>query len=194
MWARYRFRSSTVKTRRVQCKFLCLYVVVNIANENKKLETPADIIPLYARKILNISVERKYPFFCVNIDIIVFSLNSAMTTLIFSKKLLRTTNYHYTKSCLVPIYIFCIIIILSFTMTVGILMLHCGLGIRNTNTFYTFRCPQSLEMIRLYYIDVKKTRSIFETIFFAQIFVLNPNNKTISFSVAENELNKLDFG
>ena len=78
-------------------------------------------------------------------------------------------------------------------MTVGILMLHCGLGIRNTNTFYTFRCPQSLEMIRLYYIDVKKTRSIFETIFFAQIFVLNPNNKTISFSVAENELNKLDF-
>jgi hypothetical protein len=27
-------------------------------------------------------------------------------------------------------------------MTVGILMLHCGLGIRNTNTFYTFRCPQ----------------------------------------------------
>jgi hypothetical protein len=31
-----------------------------------------------------------------------------------------------------------------------ILMLHCGLGIRNTNTFYTFRCPQSLEMIRLY--------------------------------------------
>jgi hypothetical protein len=35
-------------------------------------------------------------------------------------------------------------------MTVGILMLHCGLGIRNTNTFYTFRCPQSLEMIRLY--------------------------------------------
>ena len=47
-------------------------------------------------------------------------------------------------------FIFCIIIILSFTMTVGILMLHCGLGIRNTNTFYTFRCPQSLEMIRLY--------------------------------------------
>ena len=35
-------------------------------------------------------------------------------------------------------------------MTVGILMLHCGLGIRNTNTFNTFRCPQSLEMIRLY--------------------------------------------
>ena len=35
-------------------------------------------------------------------------------------------------------------------MTVGILMLHCGLGIRNANTFYTFRCPQSLEMIRLY--------------------------------------------
>ena len=29
-------------------------------------------------------------------------------------------------------------------------MLHCGLGIRNTNTFYTFRCPQSLKMIRLY--------------------------------------------
>ena len=26
-------------------------------------------------------------------------------------------------------------------MTVGILMLHCGLGIRNRNTFYTFRCP-----------------------------------------------------
>ena len=26
-------------------------------------------------------------------------------------------------------FIFCIIIILSFTMTVGILMLHCGLGI-----------------------------------------------------------------
>jgi hypothetical protein len=36
---------------RVQCKFLCLYVVVNIANEDKKLQTPADIIPLYARKI-----------------------------------------------------------------------------------------------------------------------------------------------
>jgi hypothetical protein len=35
-------------------------------------------------------------------------------------------------------------------MTVGILMLLCGLGIRNTNTFYTFRCPQLLEMIRLY--------------------------------------------
>jgi hypothetical protein len=33
---------------------------------------------------------------CVNIDIIVFSLNSARTTLIFSKKLLRTTNYHHT--------------------------------------------------------------------------------------------------
>ena len=111
------------------------------------------------------SVERKYPFFTlkldfdvaetltslfVHIDIIVFSLNSARTTLILSKKLLRTTNYHHTKSCLVPIYIFCIIIILSFTMTVGILMLHCGLGIHNTNTFYTFRCPQSLEMIRLY--------------------------------------------
>ena len=31
--------------------FLCLYVVVNIANEHKKLQTPADIIPLYARKI-----------------------------------------------------------------------------------------------------------------------------------------------
>jgi hypothetical protein len=70
--------------------------------------------------------------------------------MIFSKKLLRTTNYHHTKSCLVPIYTFCIIIILSFTMTVGILMLHCGLGMRNMNTFYTFRCPQSLEMIRLY--------------------------------------------
>jgi hypothetical protein len=33
---------------------------------------------------------------------------------------------------------------------VGILMLHCRLGICNTNTFHTFRCPQSLEMIRLY--------------------------------------------
>jgi hypothetical protein len=51
LWARYRFRSSTVKTGRVQCKFLCLYVVVNIANEHKKLQTPADIVPLYARKI-----------------------------------------------------------------------------------------------------------------------------------------------
>jgi hypothetical protein len=40
-----------LKTERVQCKFLCLYVVVNIANEEKKLQTPADIIPLYARKI-----------------------------------------------------------------------------------------------------------------------------------------------
>jgi hypothetical protein len=39
------------KTERVQCKFLCLYVVVNIANEDKQLQTPADIIPLYARKI-----------------------------------------------------------------------------------------------------------------------------------------------
>lgn len=38
-------------------------------------------------------------------------------------------------------------------MTVGILMLHCGLGIRNTNTFYTFRCPQSLEIIRLYLLS-----------------------------------------
>jgi hypothetical protein len=47
----HRFRSSTVKTGRVQCKFLCLYVVVNIANEHKKLQTPADIVPLYARKI-----------------------------------------------------------------------------------------------------------------------------------------------
>ena len=44
-------RSSTVKTGRVQCKLLCLYVVVSIANEDKKLQTPADIIPLYARKI-----------------------------------------------------------------------------------------------------------------------------------------------
>jgi hypothetical protein len=68
----------------------------------------------------------------------------------FFKEASSYNNYHHTKSCLVPIYIFCIIIILSFTMTVGILMLHCGLGIRNTNTFYTFRCPQSLEMIRLY--------------------------------------------
>jgi hypothetical protein len=51
LWARYRFLSSTVKTGRVQCKFLCLYVVVNIANEDKKLQTPADIILLYARKI-----------------------------------------------------------------------------------------------------------------------------------------------
>ena len=33
------------------CKFLCLYVVVNIANEDRKLQTPADIIPSYARKI-----------------------------------------------------------------------------------------------------------------------------------------------
>ena len=41
-------------------------------------------------------------------------------------------------------------------MTVGILMLHCGLGIRNTNTFYTFRCPQSLEMIRLLNNLIKK--------------------------------------
>jgi hypothetical protein len=39
-----------------------------------------------------------------------------ITTLNFSKKLLRTTNYHHTNSCLVPIYIFCIIIILSFTI------------------------------------------------------------------------------
>ena len=49
-------------------------------------------------------------------------------------------------------------------MTVGILMLHCGLGIRNTNTFYTFRCPQSLEMIRLHlykkckFVKIKKFR------------------------------------
>jgi hypothetical protein len=28
-----------------------VYVVVTIANEDKKLQTPADIIPLYARKI-----------------------------------------------------------------------------------------------------------------------------------------------
>ena len=28
-------------------------------------------------------------------------------------------------------------------MAVGILMLHCGLGIRNTNTFYTFRCTNA---------------------------------------------------
>jgi hypothetical protein len=28
-----------------------LYVVVNIANEDKKLQTPADIISVYARKI-----------------------------------------------------------------------------------------------------------------------------------------------
>jgi hypothetical protein len=26
-------------------------VVVNIANEDKKLQTPADIIPLYAKKV-----------------------------------------------------------------------------------------------------------------------------------------------
>jgi hypothetical protein len=37
------FRSLTVKTGRVQCKILCLYVVVNIANEDQKLQTPADI-------------------------------------------------------------------------------------------------------------------------------------------------------
>ena len=35
-------------------------------------------------------------------------------------------------------------------MNVGILMLHCGLGIRNTNTLYKCRYQQSLEMIRLY--------------------------------------------
>jgi hypothetical protein len=43
-----------------------------------------------------------------------------------------------------------------------------------------------------------KLRSIklytFELYFSLIIFVLNPNNKTFSFSVAENELNKLDFG
>jgi predicted PolB exonuclease-like 3'-5' exonuclease len=42
--------------------------IVNIANEDKKLQTPADIIPLYARKILNISVERKYSFFTLKLD------------------------------------------------------------------------------------------------------------------------------
>jgi hypothetical protein len=36
-------------------------VVVNIANEDKKLQTPADIIPLYAKKI-------KYPFFTLKLD------------------------------------------------------------------------------------------------------------------------------
>ena len=56
------------QTGRVQCKFLCLYVIVNIANEDKKLQTPADIIPLYARKIQSISVERKYPFFTLKLD------------------------------------------------------------------------------------------------------------------------------
>jgi hypothetical protein len=45
-----------------------LYVVVNIANEDKKLQTLADIIPFYARKIKNISVERKYPFFTLKLD------------------------------------------------------------------------------------------------------------------------------
>jgi hypothetical protein len=72
---------------------------------------------------------------CINIDIIVFSLNSVRTTLIFSKKLLRTTNYHHTKSCLVPIYIFCINIIWSFPMTkfktyllnLNIIFLHLNL-------------------------------------------------------------------
>ena len=43
-----------------------------------------------------------------------------------------------------------------------------------------------------------KLRSIklytFERYFSLIIFVLNPNNKNFSFSVAENELNKLDFG
>ena len=57
-----------LKTGSIQCKFLCLYVVVNIANEDTKLQTPADIIPLYGRKILNISVERKYLFFTLKLD------------------------------------------------------------------------------------------------------------------------------
>jgi hypothetical protein len=123
LWARYRFRSSTVKTGRVQCRFLCLYVVVNIANADKKLQTPADIIPLYARKILNISVERKYPFLYLSLILMLRKHWHHW------KKLLRTTNYHHTKSCLVPIYIFCIIIILSFTVTLvtpGLVWIRCG--------------------------------------------------------------------
>ena len=36
--------------------------------KTKKLQTPADIIPLYARKIYNISVERKYLFFTLKLD------------------------------------------------------------------------------------------------------------------------------
>jgi hypothetical protein len=74
-------------------------------------------------------------FWCyVNIDIIVFSLNSQGRPWFFQRSF----------------FVQSIITTQSHTMTEGNLMLHCGLGIRNTNTFYTFRCPQSLEMIRLY--------------------------------------------
>ena len=45
-----------------------VYVVVTIANKDKKIQTLSDIIPLYARKILNISVERKYLFFTLKLD------------------------------------------------------------------------------------------------------------------------------
>ena len=44
--ARYRFRSSTVKTGRAQCKFPRLYVAANTANEDKKLQKPILCIQL----------------------------------------------------------------------------------------------------------------------------------------------------
>jgi hypothetical protein len=47
-------------------------------------------------------------------------------------------------------------------------------------------CQQNVQL----QLDVKK----FETIFFRSYFVLNRNNEKCSFSVAENELTKLDFG
>ena len=65
---RCRFRSSTVRAGGVQCKFLCLYVVVGIVGEDRELQTPADVIPLYARRIWSISVEWRYPFFTLELD------------------------------------------------------------------------------------------------------------------------------
>jgi hypothetical protein len=47
-------QSSTVKTRRIQCKCLCLYVEVNIANEDKKLQTPTEehILHIYMPTVI----------------------------------------------------------------------------------------------------------------------------------------------
>ena len=68
LWARFRFRSSTLGAGRVQCGFLCLYVVVGIVNEDRELQTPADVVPLCASIIWDISVEWKYPFFTLELD------------------------------------------------------------------------------------------------------------------------------
>ena len=78
LWARFRFRSSTLGAGGVQCGFLCLCVVVGIVGEDRGLQTPADVVPLYAGIVWDMSVEWKYPFFTLELD---FGVAWALTSL-----------------------------------------------------------------------------------------------------------------